>query len=336
MGKSWEEMCQELVVDGRPGDVASAALGWEQLLKNLGSVQESLERDIKDLGTVWKGPAYKAFKETRREIAKDVERTDQAMPRRTTASCTRSTTRPTSSAGAQAEFPIPASCVNDISRGPQRPRCRLSAGFFEVSVRSGLSRPGLTRSPACPTGSSTRPRTRPRFTTRPATTTFRHRRARCRVKGSIADSRAPDMQTPGLGGGPGGGGARPGSVPNIGGPGPTGTPLPTTTRSERRRRGVLQKKPGGLCNPLGEGPGIQPLPGLGDPQTAGITPPKVEHGTGAGRCHPVTRRRARRRWGPRWWGPRRRCRSWRWRRRARQRWWPRRRCRRDRRRWLVG
>ena len=43
MGKSWEEMCQEFVVDGRPGDVASAALGWEQLLKNLGSVQESLE-----------------------------------------------------------------------------------------------------------------------------------------------------------------------------------------------------------------------------------------------------------------------------------------------------
>ncbi|SCL35787.1 hypothetical protein GA0074692_4182 [Micromonospora pallida] len=132
MGVSWEEMCQQVVIDGRPGDVASAALGWTELLKNLRSVKESLEKNSADLGTVWKGPAYDAFKTHVGEIAKstgglidDAEEGD-GIVHSLNAAADKLT-------AAQSEFPIPASCVNDVLEA-RNGHLTIGIGFFEAKV----------------------------------------------------------------------------------------------------------------------------------------------------------------------------------------------------------
>lgn len=132
MGLSWEEMCQQVVIDGRPGDVASAALGWSELLKNLGSVQESLEKNIADLGTVWKGPAYDSFKTHIKEIAKSTQRLidDAEEGDGIVAALNNAADRLTA---AQREFPIPASCVNDILEA-RNGHLTIGVGFFEAKV----------------------------------------------------------------------------------------------------------------------------------------------------------------------------------------------------------
>ena len=110
---SWEEMCQQIVVAGRPGDVTSAALGWEQLLKNLNSVKESLETNVTDLGEVWKGPAYESFKTHIKQIATDTGRVvDDAEKHNGIVQSLKTAADKLSAA--QADFPIPASCVNDV------------------------------------------------------------------------------------------------------------------------------------------------------------------------------------------------------------------------------
>ncbi|MFK3981393.1 WXG100 family type VII secretion target [Micromonospora sp. NPDC050397] len=132
MAKSWEEMCQEVVIDGRPGDVASAALGWQELLKNLGSVKESLETNIKDLGTVWKGEAYEAFK-TRIELhatdagrmIEDAEKGDGIVLALNNAA--------DKLTQAQRDFPIPATCVNDVLEARDG-KLTIGIGFFEAKV----------------------------------------------------------------------------------------------------------------------------------------------------------------------------------------------------------
>jgi hypothetical protein len=132
MGKSWEEMCQEVVIDGRPGDVASAALGWQELLKNLGSVKESLETNIKDLGTVWKGEAYKAFKTRIEQHAKDAGRMieDAEKSDGIVLALNNAANKLTE---AQREFPIPAKCVNDVLEA-RNGKLTLGIGFFEAKV----------------------------------------------------------------------------------------------------------------------------------------------------------------------------------------------------------
>ncbi|MDP9791628.1 putative membrane protein [Catenuloplanes nepalensis] len=60
--ESWENIVNQVVIDGRPGDLRTAALGWEAVLRNLNSVKTSLDTNVTDLGTVWKGDAYEAFK----------------------------------------------------------------------------------------------------------------------------------------------------------------------------------------------------------------------------------------------------------------------------------
>ena len=207
---------------------------------------------------------------------------------------------------AQAEFPIPASCVNDIlearnGRGAAQRRILRNVGRLRTFSA------GLTRSPACPTGSSTRPRTRPRFTTRPATTTDRHRAVQMPGEGGLScgfPKRHPEAcRHPVSAAAPGGGGARgPGSVPNIGGPGPTGS-TPNTLGPSVGVARVFPKSPGAWWKiPWAKGRASSPFP---DPaKTRGITPPKVvSTAPGWPSARPVTRRRrAWRRWGPRCWG----------------------------------
>ncbi|MFF5176533.1 WXG100 family type VII secretion target [Micromonospora sp. NPDC000316] len=132
MGLSWEEMCQKVVIDGRPGDVESAALGWEQLIKNLNNVKQSLDTNIKDLGTTWKGPAYEAFKGHVEQIAKDTGQlvADAEKGTGIVQSLKAAADRLTA---AQRDFPIPATCVNDVLEA-RNAKLTLSVGFFEAKV----------------------------------------------------------------------------------------------------------------------------------------------------------------------------------------------------------
>ncbi|MEH0819144.1 MULTISPECIES: WXG100 family type VII secretion target [unclassified Micromonospora] len=130
---SWEEMCQQIVIDGRPGDVTSAAFGWEQLLKNLNTVKQNLETNVKDLGETWKGPAYEAFKTHIEGIAKSTgEVVADAESRAGIVHSLKDAADKLSAA--QAEFPIPASCVNDVLEA-RNARITISAGFFEMKVK---------------------------------------------------------------------------------------------------------------------------------------------------------------------------------------------------------
>ncbi|MET8350704.1 MULTISPECIES: WXG100 family type VII secretion target [unclassified Micromonospora] len=132
MGLSWEEMCQKVVIDGRPGDVESAALGWEQLIKNLDNVKQSLDTNIKDLGTVWKGPAYEAFKGHVEQIAKDTGNI-VADAEKGTGIVQSLKSAAEKLTAAQRDFPVPATCVNDVLEA-RNAKLTLSVGFFEAKV----------------------------------------------------------------------------------------------------------------------------------------------------------------------------------------------------------
>ncbi|MGV9210964.1 WXG100 family type VII secretion target [Micromonospora sp. RB23] len=132
MGLSWEEMCQKVVIDGRPGDVESAALGWEQLIKNLNNVKQSLDTNIKDLGTTWKGPAYEAFKGHVEQISKDTGQI-VADAEKGTGIVQSLKSAADKLTAAQRDFPVPATCVNDVLEA-RNAKLTLGVGFFEAKV----------------------------------------------------------------------------------------------------------------------------------------------------------------------------------------------------------
>ncbi|GAB7044828.1 MULTISPECIES: WXG100 family type VII secretion target [Catenuloplanes] len=71
--ESWENIVNQVVIDGRPGDLRTAALGWEAVLRNLNTVKTSLDQNVTELGTVWKGDAYEAFKKHIEGISKKIQ-----------------------------------------------------------------------------------------------------------------------------------------------------------------------------------------------------------------------------------------------------------------------
>ncbi|MFI6821778.1 WXG100 family type VII secretion target [Micromonospora sp. NPDC050187] len=280
MGVSWEEMCQQVVIDGRPGDVASAALGWTELLKNLRSVKESLEKNATDLGTVWKGPAYDAFKTHVDEIAKstgrlidDAEEGDGIVHSLNAAADRLS--------AAQADFPIPASCVNDVLEA-RNGHLTIGVGFFEAKVAPdflGLLDPiaGLAdwlndrTDEAAQVYERVNNQYQGQASTMPGETS------------ALPTQQNPNLETPNLETGGSGGGA--GSVPSLpGGPGTGGLPgttdLPSTTNPD------LPSTP----DPdLGRDPGTD----LPDTTTPGFddTPPGLDddqYGSGLASAGPTT------------------------------------------------
>ncbi|MCM0679154.1 hypothetical protein NCC78_31470, partial [Micromonospora phytophila] len=209
---SWEDMCREVVVDGRPGDVATAASLWEQLLRNVNSVKESLETNVKDLGAVWKGPAYDAFKTHITTIATEAGRVvEDAESHNGIVRSLRDAADKLSAA--QAAFPVPASCVNDVMEA-RNGRIVIDTGFFEARVKPdflGLLDPLTSLYDWIADKSED------------AAKVYNQ------VSGEYVDinqgvkdaapfgrgDSSPDVRTPDLGSGPGGGGA--GSVPSLGG-----------------------------------------------------------------------------------------------------------------------
>ncbi|MFC3503989.1 WXG100 family type VII secretion target [Micromonospora krabiensis] len=138
--KSWEQMAREVLVAGRPDHIASAALGWKELVKNIGEVKESLEKNVKDLGAVWKGPAYEAFKTHVEGLAKQAGnlQDDINSPGRGRVGIV--TTLETAARNletAQNAMPIPAACVGDVLAA-RNGEITLGVGMFEAKVKADL------------------------------------------------------------------------------------------------------------------------------------------------------------------------------------------------------
>ncbi|WP_428833226.1 WXG100 family type VII secretion target, partial [Micromonospora coerulea] len=136
----WEQMAREVLVAGRPDKVQSAALGWKELLDNVGQVQESLQRNVKDLGAVWKGPAYEAFKSHVEALAKQAGGLVDAAekPGRDRVSIvTNLETAARQLQAAQDSMPIPAACVGDVLAA-RNGEVVLGVGLFETRVKADL------------------------------------------------------------------------------------------------------------------------------------------------------------------------------------------------------
>ncbi|MEV1146612.1 WXG100 family type VII secretion target, partial [Micromonospora sp. NPDC049799] len=137
-GKSWEDMAREVLVQGRPADIGSAALGWQELIRNVGQVKESLEQNVKDLGAAWKGPAYEAFKEKIEALARDAGTIVDAVERpgsdrRSIVSVLETAAR--NLEDAQVAMPVPASCVGDVLAA-RNGEITLDNGLFETSLKA--------------------------------------------------------------------------------------------------------------------------------------------------------------------------------------------------------
>ncbi|PWR15783.1 hypothetical protein DKT69_08970, partial [Micromonospora sicca] len=136
----WEQMAREVLVAGRPDKVESAALGWKELLKNIGQVQESLQQNVKDLGVVWKGPAYEAFKSHVEALAKQAGGLVDAAekPGRDRVSIvTNLETAARQLQAAQDSMPIPSACVGDVLAA-RNGEVVIGAGLFETRVKADL------------------------------------------------------------------------------------------------------------------------------------------------------------------------------------------------------
>ncbi|KAB1123649.1 hypothetical protein F6X68_32555, partial [Micromonospora sp. AMSO12t] len=213
---SWEEMCQQIVVAGRPGDVTSAALGWEQLLKNLNSVKESLETNVADLGEVWKGPAYESFKTHVKQIATDTGRVvDDAEKHNGIVQSLKTAADKLSAA--QAEFPIPASCVNDVLEA-RNGRIVIDTGLFEMKVKPdflGLLDPLTSLADWLNDKSDEAAKVYNQVSGEYVTID-----SGTPGQTTPGTTQSPDVQTPDLGGGPGAGST--GGAPSMGGMPSTG------------------------------------------------------------------------------------------------------------------
>lgn len=286
MGVSWEEMCQQVVIDGRPGDVASAALGWTELLKNLRSVKESLEKNTADLGAVWKGPAFDSFKEHVDGIAKttgrlieDAEKGD-GIVHSLNAAADRLTE-------AQREFPIPASCVNDVLEA-RNGHLTIGVGFFEAKVAPdflGLLDPiaGLAdwlndrTDEAAQVYNQVNNQYQGQAATMPGEAS------------TVPTQRNPNLETPNLN--TGGTGGAPGSVPSLpgGGPGTPGTPNVPPPRTPELGP-VPGEPPGGPRPPGGfePPPGGPRPPGFDDPPSGPGGPDEGSYGSGLASAAPPT------------------------------------------------
>jgi hypothetical protein len=129
---AWEEMVQQVVVDGHPGKVRSAAANWQALLDNLRSIKESLESNVTDLGQTWKGPAYETFRQNIEGQAKLIGRIieDAEKGEGIVQSLNAAADR---LAQAQADMPVPYAALDDVLRAREA-NLVLDVGLFEARV----------------------------------------------------------------------------------------------------------------------------------------------------------------------------------------------------------
>jgi hypothetical protein len=131
-------MAVRVCANGRPGDVRSAALGWEQLLKAFDEVKQSLEQNVKDLNAGWKGAAYDAFKTHIDAIGKQIGQLAQDA-RKQDGIVTSLNNAATMLQQAQADMPIPACAIDEILAA-RNGSVNIPVGFFEMKLRASFYR----------------------------------------------------------------------------------------------------------------------------------------------------------------------------------------------------
>lgn len=141
--EEWETMVQQVVVDGRPGDLRTAALGWEATLRNLNTVKTSLDNNVKELGTAWKGEAYEAFKKRIEEISKKIQQVaDQANGAEGGGSIVLSlNTAASDLSDAQAKMPVPLIVMPQVLEARDA-YLTIQPGFFENALKVDVAGAG--------------------------------------------------------------------------------------------------------------------------------------------------------------------------------------------------
>ncbi|MEV6524220.1 hypothetical protein AB0M43_19900 [Longispora sp. NPDC051575] len=136
MTTDWSTMVRQVVIQGRPGDLKSAALGWEQLLKQAGQVKATLERDVSDLARYWTGPAYEAYKTHVLGIAKKI---GDAIDKANAGTGIAPSLREAASrlAEAQAAMPVPHGMLGDLLAA-RNGQISLGPKFCELSLSNEL------------------------------------------------------------------------------------------------------------------------------------------------------------------------------------------------------
>jgi hypothetical protein len=136
----WTTMVREVVVAGRPADVESAALGWDALLQTMGEVKQSLDDNVKDLASFWKGQAYDDFKKHIEGISKGLQDLiDQAKRQHGIAQSLKDAAQKLGEA--QAAMPVPAECIGDILEA-RKGVVTIPLGFCEAHLRSSFFNSG--------------------------------------------------------------------------------------------------------------------------------------------------------------------------------------------------
>jgi len=132
----WTTMVRKVVIAGRPADVQSAALGWDALLQTLGEIRQSLDDNVKDLATFWKGKAYDDFSKHIDGISKALQDlVDQAKRQNGIAQSLKDAAQRLGEA--QAAMPVPAECMGEILAA-RNGVVTIPLGFCEAHLRSSF------------------------------------------------------------------------------------------------------------------------------------------------------------------------------------------------------
>ncbi|MDR7278541.1 WXG100 family type VII secretion target [Catenuloplanes atrovinosus] len=137
--QSWEEMVRQVVVHGKPAHLRSAAAGWELALRNLNSVKTSLDGNVADLGTTWKGEAYESFKAHIERISANLQSISDGANELSTVVGTLNESADRLEA-AQSEIPIPAGIEDEVAAARNEDQ-GIADGLFEAAAVAAIGLP---------------------------------------------------------------------------------------------------------------------------------------------------------------------------------------------------
>ncbi|RZT77888.1 hypothetical protein EV382_1060 [Micromonospora violae] len=138
---SWEDMARQVLVAGRPADVASAALGWQALLGNIDEVKRLVDADVHDLGESWKGPAYDAFRTHMEGLTTQAGAIVDGAREAGGGQHSIVTVLQTAAQDlerAQNAMPVPQGCVGDLAAA-RNGAIVIETGLFEASIRADFA-----------------------------------------------------------------------------------------------------------------------------------------------------------------------------------------------------
>jgi uncharacterized protein YukE len=134
---SWEQMAEQVIVLGRPGDVRGVAQGWQQLQQGCQEVETSLKQNITDLNQGWKGPAYESFKTHILAIAKQLD--DLVKSTQVDDGIVGALNNAADKLDqAQQNMPVPAVCTADIIEA-RNVQASIPVGFFTLKLKENMA-----------------------------------------------------------------------------------------------------------------------------------------------------------------------------------------------------